>query len=234
MAVMKKDERKSNLIGESIKRIDSLDKVTGAAIYTDDIQFGPALLHARVKRSPYPHAKIIKIDTSKAEKLPGVKVVVTGKDFPGKFGLYLKDRFIFARDRSRFVGEAVAGVAATTEEIAEKAIDLIDVEYEELDAVFDPEYGASAEAPLIHPDLGNYYYPNYIIPKPGTNISNHFKVRKGNVEGAWKDCAAIVESSYRVPHVQHVPIEPHVAIAKVEENGKVTLWSASQSPFFTT
>ena len=231
MAVLNQKEKIPSLIGESITRIDCFDKVTGSAVYTDDIQFGPSLLHARIKRSPFPHALIKKIDTSKAKELPGVKVIVTGEDFPGYFGLYLKDKFIFARDRVRFVGEAVAGVAATTEEIAEKAIDLIEVEYEELDAVFDPEYGASKEAPLIHPDLGNYDCPNFIFPKPGTNISNHFKIRKGDVESAWKDCAAIVESKYRIPHVQHVPIEPHVAIAKVEDSGKVTLWSASQSPF---
>ena len=231
MAVLNQKEKIPSLIGESITRIDCFEKVTGSAVYTDDIQFGPALLHARIKRSPFPHAIIKKIDTSKAKELPGVKVIVTGEDFPGYFGLYLKDKFIFARDRVRFVGEAVAGVAATTEEIAEKAIDLIEVEYEELDAVFDPEYGASKEAPLIHPDLENYDCPNFIFPKPGTNISNHFKIRKGDVESAWKDCTAIVERKYRVPHVQHVPIEPHVAIAKVEDNGKVTLWSASQSPF---
>ena len=231
MAVLNQKEKIPSLIGESITRIDCFDKVTGSAVYTDDIQFGPSLLHARIKRSPFPHALIKNIDTSKAKELPGVKVIVTGEDFPGYFGLYLKDKFIFARDRVRFVGEAVAGVAATTEEIAEKAIDLIDVEYEELNAVFDPEYGASKDAPLIHPDLGNYDCPNFIFPKPGTNISNHFKIRKGDVESAWKDCAAIVESKYRIPHVQHVPIEPHVAIAKVEDSGKVTLWSASQSPF---
>ena len=218
-------------VGESKPRLDVMEKVTGAAIYTDDIQFGPGLLHARLKRSPHPHALIKSIDVSKAEKLPGVKVVVTGEDFPNRIGLYLVDKHIFARDRVRFVGEPVAGVAATTEEIAEKAIDLIEVEYELLEPVFDPEFGASKEAPLIHPDLGEYQVPNFIFPKPGTNIANHFKVRKGDVEGAWEKCAAIVEGEYYVPHVQHVPIEPHVAVAKFDDDGQVTLWAASQSPF---
>jgi CO/xanthine dehydrogenase Mo-binding subunit len=208
-----------------------MKKVTGAAIYTDDFQFGNALLFARIKRSPLPHALIKSIDTSKAEALPGVKVVVTGKDFPKRIGLYLKDKFIFARDRVRFVGEAVAGVAAVSEEIAEKALDLIEVDYEPLEPVFDPVFGASPEAPLIHPELGEYEVPNFIFPEPGTNIANHFKIRKGDIEAAWPNCAAIVEHTFRIPHVQHVPIEPHVAIAKVEENGKVTLWAASQSPF---
>jgi CO/xanthine dehydrogenase Mo-binding subunit len=212
-------------------RVDVHEKVTGAAVYTDDIQFGNALLHARIKRSPLPHALIKSIDTSKAEALPGVKVVVTGKDFPKRIGLYLKDKFIFARDRVRFVGEAVAGVAAVSEEIAEKALNLIEVEYEPLEPVFDPEFGASAEAPLLHPELGEYEVPNFIFPVPNTNIANHFKIRKGDIETAWPKCAAIVEHTFRIPHVQHVPIEPHVAIAKVEDNGKVTLWAASQSPF---
>ncbi|HWQ46762.1 MAG TPA: xanthine dehydrogenase family protein molybdopterin-binding subunit [Longilinea sp.] len=220
-----------NPVGKSVKRVDVLEKVTGSAIYTDDIQFGKALLHARVKRSPYPHALIKKIDVSKAKALPGVKVIVTGDDFPNLTGQYLKDRPIFAIGRVRFVGEAVVGVAAVTEEIAEKALDLIDIEYEQLPAVFDPIYGASPEAPLLHPDLGSYETPNFIFPEPGTNISNHFKIRKGNTEEAFTKCAAVVDHTFRVPHVQHVPIEPHVAISKMEENGNVTLWAASQSPF---
>lgn len=219
------------LIGQSPLRIDVHEKVTGAAVYTDDIQFGNNLLYARVKRSPYPHALIKKIDTSKAEALPGVKVIVTGKDYPNRIGLYLKDKSIFATDRVRFVGEAVAGVAAVSEEIAEKAVELIDVEYELLEPVFDAEYGATPEAPLIHPDLGDYEVANFIFPVPGTNISNYFKIRKGDVDGAWKDCAAIVEETFRIPQVQHVPIEPHIAVAKADDTGKVTLWASSQSPF---
>ena len=218
-------------IGESVTRVDVYEKVIGAATYTDDIQFGPGLLYGRIKRSPHPHALIKKIDTSRAETLPGVKVVVTGQDFDSYLGLYLRDRFIFARDRVRFVGEAVAGVAAVSEEIAEKALDLIDVEYEPLPAVFDPIYGVSEDAPLLHPDLGDYEVPNFIFPTPGTNIANHFKVRKGDVENAWSECTTIVEKEYRVPHVQHVPIEPHVAVAQYDNDGKVTLWASSQSPF---
>lgn len=220
-----------NPVGKSVTRVDVLEKVTGSAEYTDDIQFGNSLLFARIKRSPYPHALIKKLDITKAKALPGVKVVVTGDDFPYRIGLYLQDKYIFARDRVRFIGEPVAGVAAVTEEIAEKALDLIDVEYEELPAVFDAEYGASPEAPLIHPQLGEYVVPNFIFPEPGTNISNHFKIRKGDVEAAWPKCAAIVEHKFKIPHVQHVPIETHIAIAKVEDNGKVTVWASSQSPF---
>ena len=218
-------------VGESPTRIDAREKVTGAAVYTDDIQFGKTLLYARIKRSPHPHALIKKINTDKASALPGVKAVVTGKDFPGYIGLYLQDRYTFCRDRVRYVGDPVAGVAATSEEIAQKALDLIEVEYELLEPVFDPEFGAKPEAPILHPDLGKYVVANFIFPQAGTNISNHFKLRKGDVESVWGQCAAVIEHSYRVPHIQHVPLEPHIAISKVDEKGDVTLWTSSQSPF---
>src|SRR5512135_1678230 len=218
-------------VGQSKPRIDGHDKVLGAALYTDDVQFGNALLHARVKRSPHPHALIKRLDVSKARALPGVKAVVTGEDFPGYIGLYLQDRFIFCRDRVRYVGDPVAGVAAISEEIAEKALDLIEVEYEVLPPVLNPEYGVSPEAPVLHPDLGKYVVAGFIFPQAGTNISNHFKLRKGDVDSAWDKCAAIVERSYRIPHIQHVPLEPHIAISKVDEKGEVTLWTSSQSPF---
>ncbi len=218
-------------VGESVTRVDAREKVTGSAVFTDDIQFGPGMYYARVKRSPHPHALIKRIDVSKARALPGVKAVVSGEKYPGLTGLYLSDRRIFATDRVRYVGDPVAAVAATTEEIAEQALDLIEVDYEVLPGVFDPEYGASPEAPLIHPDLGKYKVANFIFPKPGTNISNHFKVRKGDVDRVWKDCAVVVEHSYRIPHIQHVPIETHIAVAKADEKGKVTMWNSSQSPF---
>ena len=218
-------------VGESKLRIDGRDKAIGAALYTDDIQFGNGLLHARIKRSPHPHALIKKIDVSRARALPGVRAVVTGEDTPGYIGLYLQDRHIFCRDRVRYVGDPVAGVAAISEEIAEKALDLIEVEYEILEPVLDPEFGVSAQAPLIHPNLGKYQVVNFIFPTPGTNISNHFKIRKGDVEAAWSQCASVIERTYRIPHIQHVPLEPHITVAKQDETGEITLWASSQSPF---
>ncbi len=218
-------------IGENKPRIDAREKATGAAIFADDMQFGAGLLHARILRSPHPHALIKSIDTSKATALPGVKAVVTGKDYPGYLGLYLQDRHIFCRERVRYVGDPVVGVAAVTQELAEQALALIEVEYEPLEPVLDAEFGVSKAAPLIHPRLGEYEVANFILPEPGTNISNHFKIRKGDADSAWEKCAAIVEHKYRIPHIQHVPIEPHVAIARVDETGQVTLWGSSQSPF---
>lgn len=231
MANVKTKEITSSPVGSSLPRNDVYEKVTGTAVYTDDIQFGGKLLYARVKRSPYPHALIKKVDVSKAKALPGVKAVIVGTDFPKKIGLYLKDKNILAIDRVRFIGEPVAAVAAISNEIAMKALELIDVEYEELEPVFDPEFGASKEAPLIHPKLGEYTWPNFIFPEPGTNIANHFKIKKGDIDSAWDKCAYVVEHKFKVPHIQHVPIEPHIAIAMQDEKGKITLWASSQSPF---
>ncbi len=223
---------KHSIIGTSPQRIEGRAKVTGAATYVDDMQFGPNLLHGMLKHSPIAHGIIKRIDTSRAKALPGVRVVVTGQDFPGYTGLYLKDRRIFALDRVRYVGDTIAAVAADTPEIAQQAIELIEVEYEPLPGVFDPEFGASPEAPLIHPDLANYEAVPFIFPQPGTNISNWFKVRKGDMEKGWAEADLIYEHKYRVPHIQHVPLETHVCVAQQDAlGGKITLWSSSQSPF---
>ena len=224
-------KKKNAVIGASPLRIEGRDKVTGAAMYVDDIQFGPNLLWGALKRSSIAHGLIVRIDVSKAKALPGVRVIVTGEDFPGLTGLYLKDRAIFAVDRVRYIGEAVAGVAADTLEIAQRAVELIEVEYEELPGVFDPEFGASPDAPLIHPDLASYEYVPFIFPQAGTNVSNWMKVRKGDMAAGWAEADLVVEHKYKVPHVQHVPLETHVCVAHHDVNGKITLWSSSQSPF---
>jgi carbon-monoxide dehydrogenase large subunit len=218
-------------IGESVPRIDALPKTTGEAVFTDDIQFGSDLLYGRVVRSPHPHARIKHLDVSKALALQGVKAVVTGADCKDRFGLYLKDRYTFCKDRVRYVGDPVAGVVAVSEELAERACRLVQVEYEVLEPVIDPVRGINEDAPLLHPDLKDYTVASFIYPKHGTNISNHFKLRKGDVDKAWSQCSVIVEREFRVPHVQHVPIEPHITIARQDRSGQVTLWASSQSPF---
>ncbi len=224
-------KKKTAVIGASPLRIEGRDKVTGAATYVDDIQFGPNLLWGALKRSPIAHGQIKRIDVRRAKALPGVRVIVTGEDFPGLTGLYLKDRAIFAVDRVRYIGEAVAGVAADTLEIAQQAVELIEVDYEELPGVFDPEFGASPEAPLLHPDLASYEYVPFIFPQAGTNISNWMKVRKGDMAAGWAEADLVLEHKYKVPHIQHVPLETHVCVAQQNVNGKITLWSSSQSPF---
>ena len=221
----------SSLIGQSVQRTDVIDKVTGCAVYVDDIQFGPSLLYSRLVRSPHPHALIKSINTKKALELPGVRAIVTGKDLTARMGLYLIDRPIFAADRVRYYGEPIAGVVASTEEIAVEAARLIEIEYELLPAVYDPVEAAQPETSLLHPELGSYEVANFIFPEPGTNISEHFKIRKGEVEKIWSDCAAIAEGKYCLPPIEHVPIETHTSIALSEKSGQVTLWASSQSPF---
>jgi carbon-monoxide dehydrogenase large subunit len=218
-------------VGKSVRRVDIHEKVTGAAVFADDIQFGPGLYYGRLVHSPYAHALVKHIDASRALEQDGVKAVVTGDDVQARIGLYLIDRPIFARDRVRYVSDPVAGVVASSEEAAEEAARLVEVHYEELPAVFDPVEAAQADAILIHPDLGTYDVANFIFPQPGSNVSEHFKLRKGDVESAWPHCAAVVERTFRLPQIQHVPIEPHVAVALWEHSGQVTLWTCSQSPF---
>jgi len=214
-----------------VPRVDALPKVTGEAIFTDDIQFGSDLLYGRILRSPHPHARIIRLDVSKALALPGVKAIVTGEDCTDRFGLYLKDRYTFCKERVRYVGDPVAGVVATSENLAEQACRLVEIEYEVLEPVLDPVVGMQKNAPLLHPELSKYTVANFIYPTPGTNLSNHFKLRKGDVEQAWSECSVIVEREFRVPHVQHTPIEPHITVAKKDQSGQITLWASSQSPF---
>ncbi|MEE8357255.1 MAG: xanthine dehydrogenase family protein molybdopterin-binding subunit [Anaerolineales bacterium] len=221
----------TGVVGKSVIRTDAIDKVTGCAIFVDDIQFGPNLLHSRLVRSPYPHALIKSINTKKAEQLPGVRTIVTGKDFTALMGLYLIDRPIFASDRVRYYGEPVAGVVAITEDIAVEAAKLVEIEYEVLPAVYDPVESAQPGASLLHPDLGSYTVANFIFPEPGTNISEKFKIRKGDVESCWPDCTAVAEGQFRLPPIEHVPLETHTSIALSEKSGQVTLWASSQSPF---
>ena len=217
-------------VGKSEKRVDGIKKVTGFVRYTDDLKLS-GMLYAKIKKSPHPHAKILKIDTSKAEKLPGVKVVITGKDVPNRVGLYLEDKTFLAIDKVRFIGEPVAAVAAELEEIAEEAVSLIEVDYEELPAVFSPLDGIKPDAPLIHEDLGSYKHASIILPQSGTNISNHYKIRKGNVEKGFKEADFIFENEFYLSHIQHSAIENHCAIAQVDPEGKITVWAGCQSPY---
>ncbi len=217
-------------IGEPIDRIDERDKVSGAALFVDDIDFGPNLLHAAVLESPHAHALITGIDTSKAEKLQGVVKVVTGKDFPYKFGLYMKDRFIFAQDRVRFVGEQVAAVIARDRKTAQKALGLIKVDYEQLAPVFEPLQAVSDGAPIVHPDLGSYEHVRWFFPKGGTNISHLRKVRKGDIVKGFKEADFVLEDTYRVPRYAHCAIEPHIAVGRLDYAGRLTVWASSQSP----
>ncbi len=217
-------------VGKNAVRLDAVEKVTGAAKYVDDLEFGASMLYVAVLESPYAHAKIKSIETEEAEKMPGVKAVVSGKDYPEKFGLYLKDNSIFPIDRVRYVGQQVAAVIATSQEAAEAALEKIKVEYEELPVIQDALEAIKEDAPLIHPDLGNYEVVPWLNPQPGTNIGHLRKIRKGDVEEAFKEADYVLEDWYHVPHVVHAPIETHISVALYSYDGRLTLWNSTQSP----
>ena len=217
-------------VGKPAVRIDGLDKISGAAQFVDDIDFGPGLLHAAIVESPHAYARIISIDTSEAEKAPGVVAVATGKDFPYKFGMYMEDRYIFAQDYVRFVGEQVAGVVARTHREAVQAADLIKVEYEVLEPLLDPRSAVADDATLIHPDLDEYVHVPWFFPQDNTNIAHWRKIRKGDTEKAFAEADFVLEDTYEVPRYAHCAIEPHVTVSKLDYANRLTVWTASQSP----
>lgn len=217
-------------VGKNVKRVDGIKKVTGDLKFVDDLKL-PKMLYAAVKRSPHPHALIKNIDVSKAMALPGVRAVKTGLAVPQRVGLYLEDKYFMAVDRVRYIGEPVAAVAATTEEIAKEAAKLIEVEYELLEPVTNALDAMKPDAPLLHPNLAEYYHAPIFHPIPGTNISNHYKLRKGDIEKGFAEADYVFENHFYVPHVQHVPIENHSAIAKMDRDGTLTVYASCQSPY---
>jgi CO/xanthine dehydrogenase Mo-binding subunit len=217
-------------VGKDVPRVDGLEKVTGCARYTADLKF-PRMLHAHVVRSPHAHARVLGVRTEKAERVPGVRAVATGREFPFHTGIYLKDQTIFAIDRVRYAGDPVAAVAAETPEAAREAAALVEIDYEPLPANFDAVAGIEPDAPLVHPDLGAYECVPWIRPRGGTNICNHLKVRKGDYRKALAKCASVFEHTFVVPQVHHVALEPHVAVARADLAGKVEVHTSAQSPF---
>ncbi|OQA29062.1 MAG: 4-hydroxybenzoyl-CoA reductase subunit alpha [Verrucomicrobia bacterium ADurb.Bin345] len=218
-------------VGTDVQRIDGVDKVTGAAQYVDDLDFGPNLLHAEIVESPHAHAEILGIDTAAAEKVPGVVKVVTGKDFPYTFGLYMQDRYIFAKDRVRFVGEQVAAVIARDPKTAKRAAALVKVKYKPLPFVLDLKEALSDRASLVHPNLASYRHVPWFFPREKTNIAHWRKTRKGDVEKGFAEADVVLEDTYTVPRYAHCAIEPHVIVGLYDLAGRLTLWSASQSPY---
>ena len=218
-------------VGKSVPRIDGTEKVTGEAQYVQDMKL-PGMLYARIKTSPFAHALIKSIDTTRARSYPGVKAVLTGKEAFQKLGIYMVDKTILATDKVRYYGEAVAAVAAVDMDTAEKAIELIDVEYEKLPVVTDAEEALKEGAPLVHEEMGNNrWIKNVFFPEPGTNIANHFKLRKGNVEEGFLKADLILENRFYQPQVLHAPLETHNVIAKWGTGDKVKIWTSAQSPF---
>jgi CO/xanthine dehydrogenase Mo-binding subunit len=213
------------IIGKPVPRHDAIEKAFGLTCYADDF-FMPGMLYGKVLRSQYPSAKILSIDTSKAERLRGVKAVLTAKDVPknesvtrfgqthtmggGFEGLYR----VLADKKVHFMGEAVALVAGETEEIAERALELIKVEYKELPGVFDPIEAMKPDSPQVQEG------------KP--NIVTHYEVVKGEVKGGFSEADIIVENTYRVPFVDHAYIEPESGVAWLDENGVINIRVSTQ------
>ncbi len=226
------EERKLEAIGRSPIRLDAREKVTGRTLYAVDMKRA-GMLHAKVLRSPHPHARILRIDAGKARRMPGVSAVVTGEDFPGMVGVTVQDQKFLARDKVRFVGDAVAAVAAVDSETAEECLALIQVEYEPLPALLDPLEAMKTQEVLVHENLSQYATAPGIFPLPGTNICNHFKLRKGVVERGFQESELILEDTYTSHRVQHAHLEPHAAIAQVDPSGRILIWTNTQTPYFT-
>jgi len=214
-------------IGKPIPRRDAVDIVTGAAQYLDDLKF-PHLLHGKVLRSPHAHALIKKIDKSKAEALPGVKAVLTWEDVPDWRGGTPRNVPVLDK-KVRYVGDAAALVAATTAEIAEEALDLIDVEYKILPAVFDIDSALKPDAPLIYDDLPGNILPSGTIAF-GPNCLKG--IVTGDVEKGFAEADVIAEGTFGYENIPNaLPPESVGAVALWEEPNKVTVWGTSQAPY---
>jgi len=221
---------KNSLIGKSLPRIDALAKATGQTAYTGDLDL-PGMLVGRVLRSPWAHARIASIDTSRAKSLRGVKTVLTAADFPdGRHGMCIKDQTPLAREKVRYIGERVAAVAATDLETAEEALQLVRVEYEELAPIFDPLEALGAKAPLIHQEIDRYDTAIDNIVKYG-NVCSVSRIKRGNVDDGFAQADHVFEDTFSTPMVHQGYLEPHTVMVQVEPSGKVTVWTASPSVF---
>ena len=217
-------------IGQSTPRLEGTEKVTGSTQYTADLTL-PGTLWGRCLRSPWPHARIVHIDTSRARKAPGVHTVLTGDDVHGiRYGRRLHDVPVLAEDRVRFVGERVAAIAAEDRDAAEEALLLIEVEYEELPAVYEPQDALASNAPILHPEVNSYYG----LPTPLEAPSNAF-VRdvwdKGNIKEGFDQSDLIIEGTYTVPRQHQAYLETHSCLVWIDDEGRTQIWTSSKVPY---
>ncbi len=224
-------------VGENLERVDGYGKVTGKAAYTGDLNI-PGMIHGKVLRSPHAHARLIKIDGRKAEQIPGVIAVLTRENCQVAtpyIGAMIKDQCLVAFDKVRYSGDIVAAVAATDENIAEKALDAIEVEYEELSAVTTVEEALADDAPLIHETVRRARPPQYgrgasYILHEKSNICHHFRYERGNVEAAFRSADFVFEDTFYFPSAHHYPMESNVSVVDFNKDG-VTIWASTQGPF---
>jgi CO/xanthine dehydrogenase Mo-binding subunit len=217
-------------VNKAVPRIEGADKVSGKLRYAADLEF-PAALTAKILRSPLPHARIVSVDVSKAKNLAGVRAAISGADIgPVYVGLRMKDMPLLATDRVRFVGEPVAAVAADTGDIAEEALALIDVKYEELACVTDPLKAIEPGAPILHENPAGYKNaPEREIELP--NVQSYGKWANGDLEGGFKSAARIFEHTFRTPLGFHGYIEPHACTVQIHDDGRVEIWASNKAPF---
>ncbi|HEV3316728.1 MAG TPA: molybdopterin cofactor-binding domain-containing protein, partial [Candidatus Angelobacter sp.] len=215
-----------SVIGKSVALVDSAGKTTGQGKYADDLSL-PGMLIGKILHSPYPHARIKKVDTSRAAAVEGVVAIVTGPDAPNKYGILPvgHDETALAVDKVRYVGDNVACVVAISESVAEKALELVDVEYELLPAWFDPEDSMKAEKEWIHPQRPN-------------NIEKDYHHVFGDPDRGFAEADLVVEHRYLAAEVTHAAMEPHCTLASFEidsqtgKPGRLTVWSSTQVPYY--
>jgi CO/xanthine dehydrogenase Mo-binding subunit/aerobic-type carbon monoxide dehydrogenase small subunit (CoxS/CutS family) len=224
------------VVGRSVPRTDAVEKVTGRARYVTDLE-QPGMAHAALLRSPYAHARLVRIDTSRACALPGVFTVLTGADLTWcepYYGPAFRDRPVLAIDVVRFEGEPVVAVAAVDAETAARALELVEIEWDELPAVTTLEQALAPAAPLVHtaePLSGHFADLSSLRPRPGTNVCHQFAYARGDVERALAEADVVVEDAFTFPRVQHYAMEPHAAIAAWDDSGTLTVWASTQNPF---
>jgi 4-hydroxybenzoyl-CoA reductase subunit alpha len=209
------------VVGKAHRKIDATAKVTGETKFADDL-FLPRMLFGKLLRSPHPHARIIRVDTGRAARIDGVKAVLTGKDVPIPFGILpvSQDEHALALDKVRFIGDPVAAVAATSEETAAAALDLIQVEYEPLTAIASAEDAIRIPEPRIH-DYG-----------ASGNLHKTISLEFGDVEEGFGEADLVREDLFFFEGNTHLPMEQHAAVAQWSPDGKVTLWSSTQTPHY--
>jgi CO/xanthine dehydrogenase Mo-binding subunit len=233
------DKASLKVVGTRPIRPDGVDKVTGRANFGADMVM-PGMLWGRIKRSPHAHARIVSINFAKALALPGVKAAIAGSDFPevtpdrahvGAAPANLRDlsRNVIARGKALYEGHAVAAVAATSQAIAEQALDLIEVEYEVLPHVMDVEAAMAEGAPILHDDM----FTAGVEPKPTkpSNVSKIVRFAKGDVEAGFAEADIVIERRYTTQPVHQGYIEPHACVVSVGADGQTTIWSSSQGQF---
>ena len=218
-----------DIIGKSILRKDAWEKVTGQAMYTNDFQKA-GMLHVEKVTSPYAHALIEQIDTTEAEKLSGVHAIITGGHLP-LTGEEMRDRYPIAYEKVRYHGEVVALVVANTLKQAKRAAELIRVTYKPLPVVNNPMQALEPLAPLLHKQLATYKKIPEVYPVPGTNIANHTKIRKGDIQKGWNESEMIVEERFSFSPSDHAAMETRCSLAEIHADGTVVITSSSQAPF---